>query len=118
MNKIVATILLSSDDKYADKNGNMTIRRASFDKNFLSAMISGELLSPAGYRMLPPSMQKLCHVNDIVEPYPVTVPELDALTDILIVVRSSDVIPDGKTFRMDKFELLVKQASLEIWKRR
>jgi hypothetical protein len=117
MNKIVATILLDPNDKYICEENRLPTRPL-FDKELLYSLVKGETISQKGWEMLPPSMRADVILNDRVEPYPITVDEIGALTDILIVSRSNHSCKDGKVFRLDKFKLILKQPNLEIYRRK
>ena len=114
---IVSTILLSANNCYVDKDGNLPTR-PEFDKELLATLLKGQAVSVEGYNMLPPSLKNLCFKNVTQEPYPITIPEIDALSDLLIVSRSNDYIVGGKEFRFDNFTLLVKQPLVAIYKRK
>ncbi len=119
MNKIVATILLDQDDNYlcGDK---LPCNRPKGDKQFLKAMVSDETVSKEGYSLLPPSLQNIVgdHTN-AVEPYPITIPEISALTDILIVIRANSLcVITGKRFRFTNFVKLISSGDIEIWRRK
>jgi hypothetical protein len=47
---------------------------------------------------------------------PIGIKEIDALADILIVIRSNSIC-DGKKFRFDNFDRLAVSGDIEIWKR-
>jgi len=70
--------------------------------------------------MLPPSMKRVVTVDDKwLEPtVGVTIPEIDALSDLLIVVHSNELIVRGKQFRLDNFELIVKDKKISLYKRK
>ena len=90
---IVSTIILSSDNFYVNEDGEIPAR-PSFDKKLLHTIIAGEVVSDEGYLMLPPSMKRVVTVDDKwLEPtVGVTIPEIDALSDLLIVVHSLSLI--------------------------
>jgi hypothetical protein len=117
---VVNTILLSQDDCYVDKDGNLPAR-PYFDKELLYAFCKGQSVSLRGYDMLPPSIQQVVNIVD--ERHitaAITIPEIDAHCDILIVVRSNEHFgPDnGKKFMFDKFKPIVLNGGLEIWSRK
>ena len=117
MNKIVATILLDPEDKYVCENDRLPTRPL-YDKELFSSLVNLETVSKKGYSLLPPSIRSTVDVSDEIEPYPVSIDEIDALTDILIVSRSNHNCKEGKVFRLDKFKLILKRDTIEIWRRK
>jgi len=109
---LVGTILLSKDYKYIDENGNLP-KRPKFDKQFLATLIKGHKVSEEGYKLLPSSLQKLVMVDTPIT-MPITIKEL-AKSDLLIVVKSPEVLKNGKEFRLDSFKLLRKERTIELW---
>ena len=116
MNKIVSTILLTQDNCYLC-DGELP-HRPQFDKQFLSALIEGEIISEEAAKLLPKSMtDKVLDITNEIEPtIPITIKEIDGLTDILIVVRSN-MSCNGKKFRFDNFDRILRTGGIEIWKR-
>ncbi len=115
---IIATILLDEQDKYVYADDTLPAR-TTWDKKLLGTFINRQKVSKQGYDMLPPSLQKTVEqAKFFEEPYPITVPEIDALADILVVTRSTSRSLAGKIFRMDKFEPVLKSQGIEIWKRK
>jgi hypothetical protein len=110
----VGTILLSKNNKYVDDLGNLP-KRPSHDKEMLSALLSCQIVSPKGYKMLPPSLQAVC-VNDPYKSptFPVTIPEI-ATCKLLIVSRSAEEIAGGKVFRLNDFKCILKDRKVELW---
>lgn len=109
------TILLTKDNFYVDINGNLP-KRPKHDKLLLSEICRNQVVSDEAYNMLPLSIQKLCTVGT--QPtVPITINEL-ANCQILIVSRSTDEVSSGKTFRLDNFNLIVKDRKIEIWSRK
>jgi len=120
MSKITGTILLDRRDHYVDDEGNLPERPVG-DKEWLSALVKGAIISIEAGEMLPPSIRGLAvAITCRVEPTcPITIPEIDALSDILIVVRSSDVtIMSGKVFKFHNFNLILTSKEIEIWCRK
>ncbi len=117
---IVSTILLTDDNYYVDSNNELPSRNGvEFDKELLISTLKGKVVSYAGYKMLPPSIKDLITPSDLIEPEAaITVPEIDGLSDLLIVTRSREIIVSGKQFRFDRFERIVKQKDIEIWRRK
>jgi len=113
----VALILLTPNNVYVSNDGKLP-KRPEFDKSLLASVIDGELVSPLGYSMLPPSMQKVTKPGPSRGggTFPITIPEIDT-AKMLIVSRSNNEM-EGKVFRMDNFKILVKQDQLEIWIRK
>lgn len=117
---MVNTILLSKNGCYVDNNGKLP-KRPSFDKELLSAFCQDQTVSHNGYLGLPPSMRKKVKVpSDLMTrkceiTMAVTIPEISELSGVLLVIRSTEDIQDGKQFRLDKFKCLVKNGELEIW---
>jgi len=111
---MIGTILLSKDDKYVDDLGNLPKRPAG-DKELLMGLLSAQIVSPRGYKMLPPSLQAVC-MNDLYKfpTFPVTIPEIDKCT-LLIVSRSPEAIEGGKVFRLNGFRCILKDRKVELW---
>ena len=117
--KIFSTILLSADGCYLCDNELPS--RIKGDKQFLRAMLTDEIISVRAYKLLPKSIRSVVKsVTNETEPTTgVSIDEIDALTDILIVIRSGKKCEgDCKKFRMDKFELLIRSGQIEIYQRR
>ena len=108
---IVGTILLTKSNKYVDNEGNLP-KRPKFDKELLTSIVKGGIVSEEAYIMLPYSMQKLCTVGDY--SVPITIRELSK-ADLLIVSRSAEDFEGGKEFRLDNFKCVVKDRKVEIW---
>jgi hypothetical protein len=117
---IVSTILLSLNNVYVDEDGNLPVR-PSFDKTLLTGLCKNKIVSDTGYNMLPPSIREVTvkqSLTDAWEPeIGITISEIDALSDLLIVVRSHEMIY-GKQFRFDNFEPLAITKEIEIWRRK
>jgi hypothetical protein len=112
---IVGTILLTENDEYVC--GDKLPERPLWDKELLKSVISGGTVSPIGYLMLPLSLQALVSIAQDEPTTPITIKEIDSLSDLLIVSRTRSMCPNGKVFRFDNFELIVKDERIEIWKR-
>ena len=115
--KIYATILLDEKDHYVYDDGNLPIR-PDFDKELLRDIYKNETVTEKGYNMLPPSIRKKVDITQDGPTAPVTVPEIDALADILLVIRGKHRCRSGKVFRFDNFMPILKEGNLEIFRRR
>ena len=113
---MIGTILLDKQDKYVDDFGNLP-EREHFDKDFLLNMLKGTNVSQEGYNILPKSMRDVVSITQD-EPFPVTIPEINYLSDLLLVVRSKTLLSNGKVFRLDNFRKLTTQGSIELWVRK
>ena len=110
---MVGTILLTQDNKYTNKDGNIP-SRPFFDKELLGVLCKSGSVSNKGYALLPPSLKKVTLPSTNFD-IPITIREL-AEADILIVVRSVELVGAmGKEFRLDKHKLIIKQRAIEIW---
>lgn len=114
---IFGTILLSNNNRYVDADGKLP-ERPKGDKQLLKTLVENNLVSQDGYNMLPPSMQKIATITHGEPTLPVTIREINGLSDLLLVVRSYIVIPGGKEFRMDNFELISTSGQYSIYKRK
>jgi len=115
---MIGTIILTLDNFYVDEHGNIPSRRGvEFDKELLRTFIRGEVISERAAAILPPSLVKEANHIAQVGTVAITIPEI-ADCDILIITRSREQIIRGKQFRLDDFELVVKQRDIEIWRRR
>jgi len=116
---VVSTILLSRDNKYVKDDGSLP-KRPNFDKALLKALCENQIVSDEAYDMLPPSIKSVVNLpTKWEEPgIGITIPEIDALTDLLIVSRSNETILGGKTFRLDNFNLIVTTPHLDLYKRK
>ena len=117
---MIATILLTKDDQYLIEGRLPT--RPDYDKDLLTGLARGMIVSKKGFDMVPNSIKREVHcpVGISKEPnFPITIPEISGLADILLVVRSLEIGgSDSKVFRFDNFELLLKQREIELWKRK
>lgn len=110
----IGTILLTKDNKYVDDLGNLP-KRPKHDKEMLAALLSCKIVSPKGYKLLPPSLQALCVNDPYKQPtFPITIPEI-AACDLLIVSKSPEEIKGGKVFRLNGFKCILKDRKGEIW---
>jgi len=116
---IVSTILLTKDNFYINENGDLP-KRGLHDKHLLTELVRGQTISTKAAEMLPPSIKGLAQViSDKVEPtVGITIREIAGLSDILIVSHSTELIVRGSVFRLDNFELLVKDRKTSIYKRK
>jgi len=108
---MISTILLSLDNCYVDTNGDLPTR-PSFDKELLNGICKNQSVSPDGFKMLPPSIQKNVNVSNAYT-LGITIPEIND-SDIILVIRNDELL-NGKKFRFDNFKLLVKESQLELW---
>lgn len=111
----VGTILLTKDNCYINDFGDLPTR-PKHDKYLLSEVCKGQVVSEEAYSLLPLSVQKICMVGAI-PTVPITIKELSQC-DILIVSRSAEDCLLGKTFRLDNFNLVVKDRKIEIWSKK
>ena len=111
---IVSTILLSQDDEYVDKDGNLPARPV-FDKFMLRELCRGKAISGAAEAMLPPSIR---NVTGGIEFMPITIKEIDKYAELLIVVRSKSQSLGGKVFRFTNFKMLARSEGIELWIRK
>lgn len=113
---IVGTILLSQDDCYIDDRKQLPYR-PSFDKGLLKSLISMNTITNKGFNLLPGSIMSVAKIDNYNPSMAVTIRELDAIADLLIVSRSPRKCRNGKKFRFTNYKLLVKTAELELWSR-
>ena len=113
----ISTILLDINNRYVDDEGNLP-NRTSWDKKWLAALVEKSTVSKEGFNMLPLGMQKTTSITHGEPELPITIPEINGLTDILIVIRSYIPLTKGKKFRLDNFELIGKSGQIELWKKK
>ena len=116
---MIATLNLTKDNVYVMENGKLPLRQ-DFDKELLTGLARGMIVSKKGFNMLPNSIKKEVHcpLGIARDPnFPVTIKEIDALADIIIVVRSVE-IGRGKEFRFTNFNLMLRQRDIELWVRK
>ena len=114
---IISTVILTKDNFYVTEDGRLPTR-ASFDKKLLTSLCKGQHISHDAYEMLPNSIRNLTHLTSDEPTIGITIKEIDVLTDLLIVVHSNELITRGKQFRLDKFELLVKDRKVSLYIRK
>jgi len=115
---IVGTILLTADRQYVIDEGRLPLR-GSWDKELLTTLATDQQVSYEGYEMLPPSIREVTSRTEGEPTFPVTIPEIDALSDILIVSHSYEVSTIGKVFDLDRsFKLLTVGKKTSIWVRK
>ena len=114
---ITTTLLVDTEDKYVYENGSLPMRTL-WDKELLTSVITNGLVSQGGYDTLPPSLQKLVTITHGEPTAPITIPEIDGLTDILLVTRVASKGQSGKRFRFNNFKCILKEERIEIWKRK
>ena len=113
---MVSTILLSSDDTYV-KDGRLPIGRPDWDKELLTALCKGAFISSEAEKMLPKSISsKTITVSSLVS-IGITIPEIDRLAKVLIVVRAGIASNGGKKFRFTNFKNIMKSEQIEIWEK-
>lgn len=112
---IVSTILLSLDDCYIDNHGNLPSERPNFDKKLLKAIVNGQTVTHKAFNMLPNSIRKDLVVTDENPSVGVTISEISALSDMIVVVRTQECLNSPFKFRFTNFECLVKDTKIEIW---
>ena len=112
-----ATIILDPHDMYVGED-NQLPSRPEWDKEFLSNMVSKNLISQEGFYLLPLGMQVLSTITHGEPELPITIREIAGLTDMLIVVRSYMALGQGKRFRLDNFKRVAKSGQIEIYFRR
>jgi hypothetical protein len=111
---MISTILLSQNDCYVSEDGKLP-KRPIFDKELLNAFVKNQKVSKKGLNSLPPSMQKnLTIVENENITIGITIPEI-ASSNVIIIIRSDEILENGKIFRLDNFNLLVKTNKIEIW---
>jgi hypothetical protein len=113
---ITGTILLTQNNEYLCDDH--LPERPQYDKNLLKSLIEFGSVSQGGYDMLPPSLQEIATITHGEPQTPITVQEINYLSDILMVSRSRSKCDNGKVFRLDRFEKILEQGQIEIWKRR
>lgn len=114
---IIGTILLTKDNKYTCGEDTLPQRR-KHDKNLLTKLAKGKTVSLEGWEMLPPSIKTKVFITDEEPTFPVTVPEIEGLTDLLLVSHSDQKECEGKTFRLDSFDLIVEGENVSIYVRK
>ena len=114
---ICGTLLLSNNNRYVTDEGKLP-ERPKGDKQLLKALVESNTVSQEGYDMLPPSMQRIATITHGEPTLPVTIREINGLSDLLLVVRSYISIPGGKEFRLDNFQLISSSGQYSIYKRK
>ncbi len=112
----VGTIILDEHDNYVYASGQLPIRPL-WDKELLSAMIEFGTVSEGGYKLLPDSLRSLSSKTHGEPQTPITIQEINYLSDILIVVRGRSRDFEGKKFRFDRFDRILATGQIEIWRR-
>ncbi len=114
---MIGSLILTRDNVYVSEEGKTPSRKGvEFDKELLTGLVRGCCVSKKGYMMLPNSIKSEVHCDGRELTYPITVPEIEAFADILIVVWSNELVR-GKSFRFTNFELLKDQRDISIYKR-
>ncbi len=113
--KIIGTILLTDKNQYIIGEDNHLPDRPNFDKAWLTALAKNQVVSYKGYKMLPSSIKKEVNCDGRKIELPITIPEINDLCDILIVIRSLEINEIGKIFRFDNFTQIIKDRKIEIW---
>ena len=116
--KIYSTILLDENDNYLCEE--KLPHRPLWDKELLKSMVSEEIISKQAAELLPKSIRETARAvtNEIQPTIGITIKEISALSDILIVIRSTKICKGtGKKFRFTNFKRILREFNLEIWKR-
>ena len=115
---MISTIILTKDNMYLDSEGNLPSRSCvSFDKDLLRGMVKGLNVSKKGFDTLPNSIKSEVFCDGREPTAAITIPEISALSDILLVVKSCEVFTSGKVFRLDGFERIYKSKDVNLYKR-
>jgi len=108
---LAGSLLLTATNGYVKSDGSLPDRPAH-DKAFLKDCLTNELVSEAGYALLPASHKAVCSIGK--PSFAVTIEELSK-ADVLFIIRSPKDFTDGKYFRLDKFRCLMANERIEIW---
>lgn len=114
---IISTLLLDEDDNYVYSDGLLP-HRTTWDKRLLKTFIELGTVSKTGFNLLPPSLREVSTITHGEPQTPITLKEIDALSDILLVTRGRSRDLPGKKFRFTNFTRILATQSLEIWKRK
>ncbi len=114
---IFGTILLDTNDNYVGLNGKLPAR-PQYDKKLLHTLVEKNTISHQGYELLPNSMKAIATLTHGEPTLPITIEEIDGLTDLLLVSRSYQPVVKGKRFRLDRFERIATSGRFEIYTRR
>ena len=114
---ISGILLLTEDNMYVDDRGNLP-HRPMYDKDLLRTLVDLNTITHRGFNLLPKSIQKVATISNVNPTLALTIQEVDALADFLIIVRSARRVRGGKKFRLDKFEQIAAPGQIEIWKRK
>ena len=116
---MIASLILTKDNMYVDSEGNLPSRSCvKFDKDLLKGMVKGLNVSKKGFATLPNSIKSEVFCDGREPTAAITIPEISALSDILLVVKSCEVFTSGKVFRLDNFELIYKSKDVDLYKRK
>ena len=113
---IFGTLKLDDQDNYVYQDGSLP-KAATWDKELLKAFVSKNCITVSAYDILPPSIQDkaiVCHGEPELA---VKVSEIDALADIILVTRVTNMGQSGSKFRFNAFKRLVSTGQLEVWVR-
>ncbi len=116
--KIIGTILLTTEDQYVVGEDDKLPARPDFDKKWLTALAKDQAVSNKGYKILPSSIKKEVNCDGREIEFPVTIPEINGLCDVLIVIRSNEINAIGKVFKFTHFDRIIKDRKVEIWTRK
>ena len=115
-------LLLSSNGFYVDEEGNLP-QRTPWDKQFLLDLCRNRkvIASNNTIGQLPKSLLNVCKsVDNSARPFGYdinlgieTYNMYD--TDILLITRSAEPLHKGKIFKLDNYDLILRQGDLEIW---
>ena len=112
----VSTIALDANDRYISNSGTMPAR-LGWDKAMLREMVKHSVVSNEGFNLLPPSIQDVARISNGDNVLPITIQEIDGLSDLILVMRSYVTLANGPKFRFDRFKFIGKTGNLEIWSR-
>ena len=121
---MINTILLDKNNHYVDHNGKLP-ERPKFDKKLLYAFCYNQIVSPAGYNLLPNSIRRVVTIAprersewNLYTPQitkGITIKEIADLSTVLLIIRSKKTIKKGKKFRLNNFHNILKNKYIELW---
>jgi len=114
---ISGILLLTEDNMYVDDRGNLP-HRPTYDKALLRTLVSLNTVTHRGYDLLPKSIQEVATISNTDPTLVLTIQEIDALADFLIIIRSARKVSGGKKFKLDKFERIAAPGQIELWNRK
>lgn len=115
----VGIILLAQNDGYLTEDGKLP-KRPDFDKGLLEALIKDQeyLCTDATDETLPKRLKNMAKRRGYVGDYDLNLGIATLYRNpphLLIVVRSSSIIENGRYFDIGQWECKVVQDSLELW---